>query len=111
MSQVESVTVYRRGARVRRAVAIEVGASQVRFARLPVVLEDASVRVRVEGEGARATDVRIAVDVASPDPTLAPPRDEELRASEDDVARARGEVARIERAMARLDALQIVERP
>src|SRR5207237_9977138 len=83
---IESVTVYRRGARVRRAVAISPGSFEVKLAGLPLALDDGSVRIRVEGEGVRAVDVRVGLEIAPEDPSLLPPRDDELRSSEHDLA-------------------------
>jgi len=108
---IETVTVHRRGARVRRAVAIEPGASEVKLAGLPLALDDHSVRAFVEGAGVRAVDVRVGVEVPPEDPALAPPRDEELRAAARAVALARAEVDRVGKAQARLDALVVRPRP
>lgn len=108
---IQTVTVYRRGARVRRAIAIEPGASEVKLAGLPLALDDGSVRIQVEGQGVRAALVRVAVEIAPEDPSLLPPRDEELRASEKGLALVRADVERITMALARLDALEIQERP
>jgi hypothetical protein len=138
---IERVTVYRRGARVRRSVAIDPPASVVRrpdrtegadantvvrrpdrtegadaktvvtLAGLPLALDDASVRVRVDGAGARAAAVRISVEEPPADATLAPARDEERDAAERDLAGARAEVARLEATLARFEALAVVPRP
>lgn len=108
---IETVTVYRRGARVRRAVPIAPGASEVKLAGLPLALDDGSVRIRVEGDGVRAVDVRVALEVAPEDPSLLPPRDEELRTSEKELALVRADVERITQALSRLDVLDIHARP
>lgn len=108
---IDTVTVYRRGARVSRAVAIEPGATEVKLAGLPLALDDGSVRVRIDGSGVRAVDVRVGVEVPPEDAALLPPRDEELRAGEREVALARAEVDRLTKAHARLDALAVRPRP
>jgi hypothetical protein len=109
--RIESVTVYRRGARVRRSIALDGSSSMVKLVGLPLALDDGSVRVRVEGTGARAVAVRMGVDVAPADPSLAPPRDEELRAAEDALAAAGAEVARLESTLARFGTLGAAPRP
>jgi hypothetical protein len=108
---IDTVTVYRRGARVRRSIPIEPGATEVKLTRLPLALDDGSVRVQVEGNGVRAVDVRVGVEVPPEDPSLAPPRDEELRAAARDLAVLRAEVERIGKASARLDSLTVRGRP
>lgn len=109
-SSIEQVTVYRRGARVRRVVEVPKGATEVVVGHLPLALDDASVRASAQGD-VRATDVRIGVAVPPLDASLAPPKDEELRAARVAVARARGEVERIEAGLARLEMLAIAPRP
>lgn len=110
-SVIEQVTVYRRGARVRRAGPIHPGADVARLEGLPLSLDDGSVRVTVEGAGVRATDVRIGLSRAPDDPSLAPPRDEELRAAEDALTLARQEITRLETGIGRLDGLRVAPRP
>src|SRR5262249_5905764 len=101
---IRSVTVYRRGARVVRAVPMDPAATRVRIDGLPLALDDASVRIAVEGAGARAVAVRLGLDAPPEDPSLAPARDEEVRSAEHEVARANAEVSRIEGALARMEA-------
>jgi hypothetical protein len=108
---IESVTVYKRGARVRRGASIEPGATEVRLPGLPLALDDGSVRIQVEGQGVRAVDVRMAVEIAPQDPSLLPPRDEELRASEKNLALVRADVERITMTLSRLDVLEVHARP
>lgn len=108
---IDTVTVYQQGARVRRRVALDPGASEVKLAGLPLTLDDGSVRVAVEGSSARAADVHVGVEVPPDDASLPPPRDEELRAAERDVAVGRAEAERLGRAIARLDALVVRARP
>lgn len=108
---IDTVTIYRRGARVRRAIPIETGASELKLAGLPLALDDGSVRLSVAGDTVRAVDVRVGVEVPPLDPALRPPRDEELLASEQAVSALRADVDRLGHALARLDALHIAPRP
>ncbi len=110
-SRIERVTVFRRGARVERV--LEVGdeaSSEVRFVGLPLVLDDGSVRARVEGEGI-AADVRVGLEAAEAEADLAPAIDEALERARDEALRCRADVARLQAAIARLEALKIVARP
>src|SRR5687768_3574549 len=106
-SRIESVTVYRRGARVVRVADLVPGAlpPQVRIGGLPLGLADSSVRARVEPieeahgviprdlvsrsggdrSGGRngavpvAFDLRVALEVPEPDAALPPADDAELK--------------------------------
>src|SRR5712671_6404102 len=60
-SRVEQVTVYARGARVRRVTTLGSPTPRVRIGGLPVAVIDDTVRVFVDGP-ALATAVRTAVD-------------------------------------------------
>ncbi|HET9620751.1 MAG TPA: DUF4140 domain-containing protein, partial [Kofleriaceae bacterium] len=64
-SRIEQVTLYARGARVRRAATHTVGegASRLRLTGLPVALLDDSVRVEASG-GALVTAVHVGLDAA-----------------------------------------------
>lgn len=110
-STIDRVTVYRRGARVRRVVQVPEGAKEIVLGHLPLALDDASIRTSVEGDGVCATDVRIGVAAAPQDASLAPPKDEELRAAEEQTAFAKAEVERVDAAIARLEMLAIAPRP
>ncbi|HEY8377166.1 MAG TPA: DUF4140 domain-containing protein, partial [Nannocystis sp.] len=83
-SRIDSVTVYRQGALVCRSailLAAQPVPAQVKLLGLPLSLDDGSVRVRIEGDEGElpvATDLRIALDLAEPDPSLPPPDDAEL---------------------------------
>jgi hypothetical protein len=110
-STIDCVTVYRRGARVRRVVEVPRGTKELVLGHLPLALDDASIRTSMEGDGVRATDVRIGVAVPPVLASLAPPKDEELRAGEEQTAFARAEVERVEATIARLEMLAIAPRP
>jgi hypothetical protein len=117
-SRIESVTVYRRGARVVRVAHIAPGPlpPQVRIGGLPLGLSDSSVRARVEpieGGGAVpvAFDLRVALDVPEPDAALPPADEPELEAARLEVDRRERVVAQIQKELARLERLGLVNRP
>jgi hypothetical protein len=117
-SRIESVTVYRRGARVVRVADVAPGAlpPQVRIGGLPLGLADSSVRARVEpveGNGAVpvAFDLRVALEVPEPDAALPPADDVELEEARVEMTRRERAVEQIEKELARLDSLAMVERP
>lgn len=110
-SRIHEVTVFRSGARVTRIAELPAsGASRVRVVRLPLALDDGSVRARVEGEGA-ATDLRVTLEVPPASPALAAPTDEERIVAQLELARARAEVERVTAMIARVQAIAIVARP
>ncbi len=102
--------MYRQGARVTRVVPV-LAAGELRVGPLPLCLEDGSVRVRVEGEGVRALDVRVALAVAPADASLPPADDEALRAARRHAETLRSELERLNRAHDRLQALEMLPRP
>jgi hypothetical protein len=115
-SRIERVTVYREGARVERVMLLEAHVSEVRFTRLPLTLDDGSLRVRVEAGdtealGPVAVDVRVALEVPEEDPTLAPAEDAALEAARFETQRCLSEVSRLKAALERLEAIKIVARP
>jgi hypothetical protein len=120
-SRIESVTVYRRGARVTRVAELAPAEggypAVVRLGGLPLGLDDGTVRARVEaagGEGAAAPvafDLRVALDVPGPDAELRPADDVELEGARAEVVRLDRQLAQIRVERARLDRLQLVQRP
>jgi hypothetical protein len=116
-SRIDSVTVYRQGALVCRSailLAAQPVPAQVKLIGLPLSLEDGSVRVRVEGESGElpvATDLRIALDLAAPDPALPPPDDAELKQARREVRALSDRRAHLEAQRARIEHLQVFERP
>jgi hypothetical protein len=109
---VDEVTVYREGARVRRVMALEGGAEEVRFGGLPLGLDDGSVRVLVlEGEGLTAADARVGLEVPELDAELGDAEDEALRAARLASDRCKHDVVRLEQALVRLEGLKIGPRP
>jgi Domain of unknown function (DUF4139)/N-terminal domain of unknown function (DUF4140) len=110
-SRVHEVTVFRQGARVVRVAELPTEpAKRVRLVRLPLTLDDGSIRARIEGEGA-ATDLRVTLEVPPLEAALAPPKDEELVAAQLDAARLRAEVERVTAMIARVQAIAVLGRP
>ena len=115
-SRIDAVTVYHRGARVRRVAELAAGPvpESIEIPGLPLALEDRSVRVRVEGLGGAvpvAGDVRVALTVPPRDAALAPPEDEEMIEARFAEAAAADRVTTCEAELARLDHLAIARRP
>jgi len=105
--RIEQVTIYARGARVRRMTAISgTLPQQLRITGLPLSVIDDTVRVEVEGP-AIATNVRLGVDApaAAIEALEEPP---ELRGAKRRVALADAAVERIKSAIERIGASSIV---
>jgi Domain of unknown function (DUF4139)/N-terminal domain of unknown function (DUF4140) len=110
-SRIHEVTVFRQGARVVRVAELPAEpAKRVRLVRLPLTLDDGSIRARIEGEGT-ATDLRVTLEVPPASEALAPPKDEELLAAQLDMARLRAEVERVTAMIARVQSIAILARP
>jgi uncharacterized protein DUF4139/uncharacterized protein DUF4140 len=106
-SRIEAVTLYARGARVRRVATISLaqGAPRVRIIGLPAAVIDDTVRVEADG-GAVVTAVHVGLDA----PATAAAADEvtpEVRAARQRVALAAAELERLEAALAILAAAPI----
>ena len=123
-SRIDAVTVYRRGARVTRVADVAPDAagaypSVVRVGGLPLGLEDGTVRARVEaadgeGEAQRtpvAFDLRVSLDVPDAGGELRPADDTELEGARAEVLRLERQLGQIRTERARLDRLQLVQRP
>lgn len=116
-SRIDSVTVYRQGALVCRTallLAAQPVPAQVKLLGLPLSLDDGSVRVRVEGDAGElpvATDIRVALDLASADENLPPPDDAELKAARRQVRVLADRRAHLEAQRQRIERLQVFERP
>ncbi|MEX1363314.1 MAG: DUF4139 domain-containing protein [Nannocystaceae bacterium] len=89
-SRVTAVTVFRRGAMVTRTATLERGRDEgfpaaVRIEGLPLLLDDASLRVAVDADGPGevpvARDLRVTLAVPAPDEDLRPPTNEQLEAA------------------------------
>ena len=113
-TQIEAVTVYRRGAVVTRVARLEAPFPQaVALVGLPLSLQDSSLRVELSADGGAppiAGDVQVTVSVPGEDPRLPPPDDAELEAAELAHAKARREVDELSRALTRLDAVEVARR-
>jgi len=114
--RIDAVTVYRRGAEVRRVA--DLGAlgtlpNAVTLGGLPLSLEDASVRVRIEGaDGAPvARDARVALDVVESTSAAPPPDERALREARLEEARLGAVIAQAQDDVARLSELSIEPRP
>lgn len=107
-SRIEQVTVYARGARVRRIARLPAPVpTAVRFVGLPLAVIEDTVRVEVDGP-AVVTTVRAGVD--APDPKTAAAEDTaELRAARRRVALAEAELERLGQAIERQASAPIVE--
>ena len=115
-SRIDAVTVYRRGAQVRRVAELPPGAlpETVTLGGLPLSLEDGSVRVRVEGAGPGgpvARDARVSLEVSGSAFAAAPPDEEALRGARRDEARAAALLAQIRSEADRVARLSIPARP
>lgn len=116
-SRIDTVMVYRQGALVSRTaivLAAQPVPPQVKLVNLPLSLDDGSVRVRVEGDGAElpvASDVRVALDLAVADDSLPPPDDEALKKARREAAVIGEKLAYLRAQRKRLEKLQVFERP
>src|SRR5580698_10016785 len=81
-SRIEHVTVYARGARVRRVATVAATAEPpvaIRFTDLPLALIESTVRAEVVGPAVAAT-LRVGLDVPAADATSGEEPDEVLAA-------------------------------
>jgi hypothetical protein len=110
-SEIEHVTVYARGARVRRVTAAGLAGAtgEVRITGLPLAVSDDSVRAEVRGTGV-VTGVRVELDAATTDERAGDGLDQAVRAARIRVAAVDAELARIGVALAGLGALAPVAR-
>ena len=84
---VDSVTVFRRGALVRRAFALPSGARTLTLGPLQRALDDGLVRVS-RSEGVQVRELRVALSVFEPDTSLPPADSEDREAAQLALARA-----------------------
>ncbi len=120
-SKIDKVKLYAAGATVTRVAEVAVTdgklPEKVEIDGLPLALDDASVRVRVETEGdnsgkvAIATDIRIGLSVPEPSETTKPPLDEEVRAVKAEVASWEETITLINNEIQALKALNVPDRP
>ena len=120
-SKIDKVKLYAAGATVTRVAELAVTdgklPGKVEIDGLPLALDDASVRVRVETEGdnsgkvAIATDIRIGLSVPEPSETTKPPLEEEVRALKAEVASWEETITLINNEIQALKALNVPDRP
>lgn len=116
-SRIDAVTVYRSGALVTRSAPLPALADgdtvEVRIDNLPLAMDDASLRFRVEGQGRLplACDAAVGLDVGRPDEGLLPARDEELESAITERARCAAAVEQISSEMSRIERLGPTPRP
>ncbi|MBW2456476.1 MAG: DUF4139 domain-containing protein [Deltaproteobacteria bacterium] len=127
VSTIEAVTVYRRGALVRRATELPVprnesgGAWEIKLGGLPLCLDDGSVRARVEPAQERgdeaddelpiARDLRVILDVGEPDDSLPPAEDDALKLARKQERRLTQTLRQVEGQIEQLDGLTLEPRP
>jgi hypothetical protein len=104
-TRLEAVTVYARGARVRRVTGIDVCPPQLRITGLPVAVIDDTVRISVEGP-ALATNVRTGID--APREATAAEETSEVREAKRLAALAQAELARLQATLSRLSSSSIL---
>src|SRR5689334_2944558 len=104
-SRITDVTLYARGARIRRTAALPAGeptrgSTRIRIGGLPAAVIDDTVRIEAEG-GAMVTAARVGLDAPSSE-AAADEDTPEVRAARRRVALAEAEVERLDGALARL---------
>ncbi len=104
-TRLDSVTIYARGARVRRTASLTRCPSQVRITGLPLAVIEDTVRISVDGP-ALATAVRVGI--ATPPEATAPEEISQVREAKRLVAIATAELERLEAAVERLAASSIL---
>ena len=118
-SEIQAVSVYSSGSVVTRVAELGPGGAvwplQVRIAGLPLALDDASVKVRVEGggDGTRpsAVSFRVALEVLDGAPTAEPADEEALRVARREMLVLEGRLESLRRLISRLTQLPLPARP
>jgi hypothetical protein len=108
-SDIEHVTIYSRGARIRRVTSGGIDGTEVRISGLPLGLSDDTVRAEVLGTGV-VTGVRVELDAAKSADRANDSYDRELREARARLVAVEAEVARLGAALAGLSALAPVSR-
>jgi hypothetical protein len=121
LSRITEVTVFRCGALIRREAEVAapdgVYPQYVRLTGLPLCIDGGSVRVSVASADGDprvlpvASDLQVSLDVPDADPSLAPPRDEELREAEMAVRRLEDQAAQVGEQISRVEQLSTPDRP
>lgn len=107
-SSIDDVTVFRRGAIVRRQVEVSAGVTKGRVLGLPLSLVDGTLRVRAEGT--MASEAVVVLALGNDDAAELPARDTELRAAMEAERIAKARIGAVERIMLDLQALSIKPR-
>ncbi|MBE9129015.1 MULTISPECIES: DUF4139 domain-containing protein [unclassified Coleofasciculus] len=114
-SKIDKVKVYAAGATVTRVANLQCAdrnvPEQAEITGLPLALDDSSVRVRVEGSTAIATDVRIGLAVPPRQETPTPPLEEKLRQGMAEVKRIEDIISLIDNEIEALRQLHVPVRP
>lgn len=108
-SDIEHVTIYSRGARVRRVTSAGIEGTEIRISGLPLGLSDDTVRAEVIGAGV-VTGVRVELDAAKSADRANDALDRELREARSRLVGVEAEVARISAALGGISALAPVAR-
>jgi hypothetical protein len=111
-SRIRQVTVYRRGAVVTREIPCPADGwpDEVIVDRLPLALDDGSVRVRFADfarGGPEATDVRVELWVPPLGEPVEPPSEAEIRRSEESIEALAAELERLDEEQGYLEALEL----
>lgn len=115
-TRVESVTLYHRGATVRRTAELDLSAGappELFVVGLPLSLVDHTVRVRLEagGEPLLLSNVRVGLHAPPRGTPPAPPEEKALREVRDALATQHQRVAQLEQELARLAQVSVLPRP
>lgn len=107
-SSIDDVTVFRRGAIVRRQVEVSAGVTKGRVLGLPLSLVDGTLRVRAEGT--MASEAVVVLALGNDDAAELPARDTELRAAMEAERIANARITAVDRIMQDLQSLSIKSR-
>lgn len=113
-TRVESVTLYHRGATVRRVAEVDCGAdapAEVHVVGLPLALLDHTVRARFETEALVLSNVRVGLHAPPRATPERPPEQKELRENAKAIALHQGRLAQIENELTRLRGFPVLPRP
>lgn len=113
-TRVESVTLYHRGATVRRVAELDCTAgapAEVLIAGLPLSLLDHTVRARFESEALILSNVRLGLHAPPRATPERPPDQQELRENAKQIALHHGRLAQLDGEIARLRGFPVLPRP
>lgn len=107
-SNIADVTVFRRGAIVRRQVEVPAGVTKGRVLGLPLSLIGSTLRVRAEGT--MASEAVVVLALGNDDAAELPARDTELRAAMEEQRVAKARIAAVDRIIQDLQTITIKSR-